>query len=214
MVIDRVRAAYPDHGVYGEEDSFGRDKNQLWVCDPVDGTAMFARGVPVAVFSLAFVVDGEPQLGVVYDPFTDRLYTAIKGEGAFCNEQPIHVNNTTIAGKSAIANYDVWPKAELFNKMYPLLNFLNKEGVYKVHIGSCVNACMQVARGSFVVQVFAGSKGKNTDIAAAKVIVESAGGRVTNIDGEDQRYDRDIKGAIISNGVVHDEIIKIIKESK
>ncbi|MDR1032910.1 MAG: inositol monophosphatase, partial [Candidatus Nomurabacteria bacterium] len=83
MVIDRVRATYPGHGVYGEEDSFGRDKNELWVCDPIDGTNMFARGVPVAVFSLAFVVDGEPVMGVVYDPFTDRLYTAVKGEGAF-----------------------------------------------------------------------------------------------------------------------------------
>jgi fructose-1,6-bisphosphatase/inositol monophosphatase family enzyme len=83
-----------------------------------------------------------------------------------------------------------------------------------VGIGSCVNACMQVARGAFVTEVFAGTKGKNVDIAAAKVIVEEAGGRVTNIYGEDQRYDRDIKGAIISNGVVHDEIIEIIERSK
>jgi fructose-1,6-bisphosphatase/inositol monophosphatase family enzyme len=83
---------------------------------------------------------------------------------------------------------------------------------YLVSIGSCVNAGMQVARGGFVAQVFAGTKGKNVDTAAAKVIVEEAGGRVTDIYGNDQRYDRDINGAILSNGVVHDEILKIIKE--
>jgi fructose-1,6-bisphosphatase/inositol monophosphatase family enzyme len=71
---------------------------------------------------------------------------------------------------------------------------------------------MQVARGSFVAQVFAGTKGKNVDIAAAKIIVEEAGGRVTDIYGNDQRYDRDIRGAIVSNGKVHDEIIKAITE--
>ncbi|MDR1300266.1 MAG: inositol monophosphatase [Candidatus Nomurabacteria bacterium] len=213
MVIDRVRAAYPNHGVYGEEDSFERDKNELWVCDPVDGTAMFARGVPTAVFSLAFVVDGAPQVGVVYDPFTDRLYTAIKGKGAFCNDEPMCVNDIQLADKAAVSNVDIWPEAEIFVEMSHLIDELNKK-TYIVGIGSCINACMQVARGSFVVQAFAGTKGKNVDIAAAKVIVEEAGGRVTNIYGEEQRYDYDIKGAIVSNGVVHDEIISIIKGVK
>jgi fructose-1,6-bisphosphatase/inositol monophosphatase family enzyme len=211
MVIDRVRAAYPDHGVYGEEDSFGRDKKLLWVCDPIDGTAMFARGVPTAVFSLAFVVDGEPIVGVVYDPFTDRLYTAVKDGGAFCNGEPIKVNATEFSDKKAVSNSDIWPEAEIYDEMSHLIAELNKK-TYLVGIGSCINACMQVARGSFVAQVFAGTKGKNVDIAAAKIIVEEAGGRVTNIYGEDQCYDRDIKGAIVSNGIVHDEIIEIIRE--
>jgi fructose-1,6-bisphosphatase/inositol monophosphatase family enzyme len=127
MVIDRVREAYSEHGVYGEEDSFGRDKNTLWVCDPVDGTAMFARGVPTAVFSLALVKDGEPQVGVVYDLFTDRLYSAVKGEGAFCDDTPISVNKIEFGDMSAVSNCDIWPKAEIFNKMQVLLDELNKK---------------------------------------------------------------------------------------
>ncbi len=65
----------------------------VWVCDPVDGTAMYARHIPVAVFSLELVIDGVPNVGVVYDPFTDSLYSAIKGKGAYKNNEKISVNN-------------------------------------------------------------------------------------------------------------------------
>jgi fructose-1,6-bisphosphatase/inositol monophosphatase family enzyme len=118
-----------------------------------------------------------------------------------------------LADKAAVSNVDIWPEAEIFAEISHLIARLNKK-TYTVSIGSCINACMQVARGSFVAQAFAGTMGKNVDTAAAKIIVEEAGGRVTNIYGDEQRYDRDIKGAIISNGVVHDEIIEIIKGTK
>jgi fructose-1,6-bisphosphatase/inositol monophosphatase family enzyme len=210
LVIDRVREKYPSHGVWGEEDSFNKDVTQLWVCDPVDGTAMFARGIPTAVFSLAYVVDGESLVGVVYDPFTDRLYSAVKGGGAFMNDEPIHVNEYKFGDKQEVSNFDLWPEAEL--KLSRMMDILNDRSSYFVGVGSVIQACMQVARGAFVSATFAGTKGKNVDIAAAKVIVEEAGGKVTNILGEDQRYDRDIYGAIISNGKVHDEIIAAFRE--
>jgi fructose-1,6-bisphosphatase/inositol monophosphatase family enzyme len=213
LVIDKVRATYPEHGVYGEEDSFGRERSTLWICDPIDGPAMFARGIPTSVFSLALVVDGEPIVGVVLDPWTDRLYTAIKGQGAYCNGERIKVNGIGLSDKKAVSNIDIWPEAEIFSEMSRLLDDLNKK-TYMVGIGSCINACMQVARGSFVAQVFSGTKGKNVDIAAAKVIVEEAGGKVTDIYGNDQRYDKDIKGAIITNGVTHDGVIDMIGQKK
>ena len=81
-LIKKVKEKYPNHAVDGEEEQFGESKYK-WVCDPVDGTAMYARHIPVAVFSLALVIDGESIIGVVYDPFTESLYTAIKGQGAF-----------------------------------------------------------------------------------------------------------------------------------
>ncbi|GHU08697.1 hypothetical protein FACS189431_5420 [Alphaproteobacteria bacterium] len=178
MVIDRVRVTYPDHGVYGEEDSFGHD--------------------------------GEPQVGVVYDPFTENLYTAVKGEGAHKNGEKIHVNSFSYNDKQEISNFDLWPEAEIYSEVSSALSVLQKKS-YLVSVGSCIHACMLVAEGSFVSQIFAGTKGKNVDIAAAKVIVEEAGGKVTDIFGNEQRYDRGIKGAIVSNGLVHDEIVRIIK---
>ena len=87
-LISRVKEKYPTHSVDGEEEQFGKS-DYVWVCDPVDGTAMYARHIPVAVFSLALVVKGESKLGLVFDPFTNNLYTAIKGKGAYKNDERI-----------------------------------------------------------------------------------------------------------------------------
>lgn len=207
-LIKRVKEKYPSHSVDGEEEQFGKS-DYVWVCDPVDGTAMYARHIPVAVFSLALVVDGEPMVGLVYDPFTDNLYTAIKGNGAFKNNKKIEVNDILFDDMRSVSNFDMWSNAD-----YNLYDFIKEIGkrTYFVSIGSVIRACMCVASGEFNFAIFPGTKHKNCDIAAAKVIVEEAGGKVTNIFGENQRYDQSIKGAIISNGMVHDEVISIIKK--
>lgn len=213
FLIDKVKKTYPDHGVFGEESSYRQDNTSvLWVCDPIDGTAMFARGIPIAVFSLALVIDGKPILGVVYDPFTKRLYTAIKNQGAFCNKQPIHVNDFLLGDQREVSNFDLWAEAGLINTVKPIVEKLLEKSPYFICLGSVVQACMCVASGKFSFALFAGTKDKNVDIAAAKVIVEEAGGKVTNIFGEEQKYDQDIKGAIISNGVTHKELVNLLND--
>ena len=110
-LIKKVKERYPEHSVDGEEEQFG-NSHFVWVCDPVDGTAMYARHIPVAVFSLALVVDGVPNVGVVYDPFTDNLYTAIKGRGAYKNGEKIFVNNYTLDDIRTVCHCDMWSKAK------------------------------------------------------------------------------------------------------
>ena len=83
---------------------------------------------------------------------------------------------------------------------------------YFIGLGSITRACTCVASGEFVLAICPGTTHKNYDIAAAKVIVEEAGGKVTNLFGDEQRYDKSIKGAVISNGKVHDEVISTIKK--
>lgn len=207
-LVKMVKEVYPTHAVDGEEEQFG-ESNYKWVCDPVDGTAMYARGVPVAVFSLALVINGESVLGVVYDPFTDNMYSAVKGLGAYKNNERIHVNDYMLDDMRSVSNYDMWPESD-----YNIYNILKKLGekTYLVSVGSVIRACMCVASGEFSLAIFPGTKHKNCDIAAAKIIVEEAGGKVTNLFGEEQRYDQSIKGAIISNGLVHDEVINVVKE--
>jgi len=217
MVIDQVREKYPEHGVFGEEDSFGNDRKILWVCDPVDGTAMFSCGVPVSVFSLALVIDGESKLGVVYDPFKDEIYTAIKGEGAYCNSNKLSVNTEKLGDVSAISNYDSSSRYVSSSRTYqkdlrPAVDLLDRE-TYLTSIGSIIRASMLVASGNMVAEITAVSGNKNMDVAAVKVIVEEAGGKVTDIFGNEQRYDQDIKGAIISNSVVHDELVNAVKNN-
>ena len=207
-LIKRVKETYPAHSVDGEEEGYGEGK-YVWVCDPVDGTAMYARGIPVAVFSLALVVDGAPMVGVVYDPFTDTMYQAVKGEGAFKNGQPMHVNNLELDDMRSVSDFCMWPQAG-----YNIFDAVKKlsEKTYFVELGSTIRACMCVASGDFTLELFPGVGHKNCDMAAAKIIVEEAGGKVTDMFGNEQRYDRGINGTIVSNGVVHDEVLQSLKK--
>ncbi len=207
-LIKRVKEEYPTHCVDGEEEQFGKS-NYVWVCDPIDGTAMFARHIPTATFSLALVVDGFSIVGVIYDVFTDRLYSAIKDEGAFLNGKEIHVSDIELDDMRSVSQFDMWPESKY--NIYDVIKELGKK-TYFVSIGSIVRACTCVASGEFNLAIFPGTKHKNCDVAAAKVIIEEAGGKVTDLFGNAQRYDESINGCVLSNGIVHDEVIDVIKK--
>ena len=207
-LIKSVKEYFPEHAVDGEEKQFGKSK-YIWVCDPVDGTAMYARHIPVAVFSLALVIDGISMVGVIYDPWTDNLYSAIKGEGAYCNNRKIHVNNITLNDMRSVSNFDMWPNADY--NLYDVIKVIGKK-TYFVSIASVIRGCCCVANGDFNLAIFPGTKHKNCDIAATKVIVEEAGGKVTDLFGKEQRYDESINGAIVSNGLVHEEVVSVINK--
>lgn len=170
---------------------------------------MYARHIPVAVFSLALVIDGVPNIGVVYDPFTDSLYTAIKGKGAYKNGEKIFVNNYTLDNIKTVCHCDMWSKAK-YNICKVFEKLRNKTRLND--IGSITKASCLVATGDYSLAIFTGTEHKHCDIAAVKVIVEEAGGKVTDLFGNDQRYDQSIKGALISNGIVHNEVIDVIKD--
>lgn len=207
-LMERVKVTYPNHSVDGEEAKFGKSK-YVWVCDPIDGTAMYARGIPVSVFSLALVVDGEPIIGTIYDPFTDNLYTALKGQGAFKNNNKIKVNTSNLDSNQSFCNFDIWLTAE-----YDILDVIKQlsKKAWFVDLGSVIRASLCVASGEFCFTIFPGTKNKNCDIAAVKVIVEEAGGKVTDLFGNEQRYDKDINGAIISNGITHKEVVTTVNK--
>lgn len=207
-LIEQVKRKFPNHAVDGEEEQFGEGK-YVWVCDPVDGTAMYARHIPVAVFSLALVVDGEPMLGVIFDPFANELYSAIKGQGAFKNDKKIMVNDYELDDIRTLCQCDLLSKKkydvyEIYKNIHNATNICD--------IGSTARAGCCVATGDFSLAIMAGVGHKNCDIAAVKIIVEEAGGKVTNLFGDEQRYDGDVEGAVISNGKIHNDIVKMIKK--
>lgn len=211
LVIDEIGEKYPTHSVFGEEESSDKNPDFVWLCDPVDGTWPYAKGVPVSVFSLALAKKGNSLLGVVYEPFTKRLYSAVKGEGAFLNDKQIKVSSLEI--KDATLNIEWWPEAD-----YDIDTAMHKLSIdtaaYVLHLGSIVNASCFVAAGQYEACIYAGTKDKSVDIAAVKVIVEEAGGKVTDLFGDEQIYIHDLKGAVISNGVVHERILKYTKGLK
>lgn len=208
-LIQKVIEKYPEHSVNGEEEKYGSSSKYVWVCDPLDGTGMFTAKLPVSVFSIAFVVDGVVQVGVVYDPFLDNMYTAIRGKGAYCNGESLQVNQLHVGDLGYRLNYEMWDHAKYDTMM------LTKDLLHEVKIssiGSVARSCMAIASGYFSCDLFPGVEHGNCDIAASSLIVEEAGGKVTDFEGNMQRYDNDINGAIISNGISHDEILKKVKE--
>src|SRR5665213_503488 len=211
LVIDRVGQTYPEHSVLGEEASNDKQAEYAWICDPIDGTNPFAKGLPVSTFSLALTKDGCPIVGVIMDPFTNGLYWAAQDKGAYLNGEKISVSDKELEFHSVI-HVDWWPSAEI-DTWWAMHELAKELSIYTLSIGSIVRAAAMVASGKLEAGVFPGTKGKFMDIAAAKIIVEEAGGKVTNLFGNEQRYDQDIKGAIVSNGICHAQLVEAINKT-
>ncbi|HSX30980.1 MAG TPA: inositol monophosphatase [Candidatus Saccharimonadales bacterium] len=208
MVIGNVRAAFPADGVLGEEASFGAKRDRLWVVDPLDGTQAFDVGAPLATFCLALVENGKVVLGVVYDPFEDRMYSAMYGQGAFLNEQPLHVSDAN----SLAQNYAVLSSRSLtsYKATGELYDAIVEHGGKPFSFRSVVYGYMRVAAGKAVVAV-AGYL-QPWDYAAAKVILEEAGATITNFAGEYCEYDQVGGGIVVSNGRVHQQVLELISD--
>lgn len=211
LLINEIKKRFPGHSVLGEEESnFVVEAKMVWVCDPLDGTWPFSHNIPLFTFSLALVNDGQPILGVVYDPMLDRLFFASKGEGSFLNDKKILVSKANSLQKASV-NVEGPRKIFGIDKL-DIMKELNKGKCKTYKFVSVIYGAMLVASGEFIGSVFINDTCH--DMAAIKIIMEEAGGRVTDIDGNEQRYDQKIKGAVVSNGLVHDKMIEIISKLK
>lgn len=209
LVIEEVKKQFPEHGVLAEEESYMNSHPEyIWVCDPIDGTIPYSHGVPIATFSLALTLNGTPILGVVLDPFQNRLFVAEKGNGATLNNRPIHVSRSVDFGKAIIV-YESWARAKY--DVLPTIKYLAGLDTKNIIFCSVIYGGMMVAAGEFMAVIFPGIYPH--DSATMKIIVEEAGGKVTDLFGNEQRYDQETKGAIVSNGAVHEQLIKIVGET-
>ncbi len=209
LVIEKIAERFPNHSVLGEEESVAKDGEMTWVCDPVDGTMPFSHGLPISTFSLALCKNGQPFVGVVYDPFMDRLFWASTGEGAFCNGKKIKVNTLKLS-ENALIDIEAYEKS-IFPFRKPLDITLFENGAKTTHLWSAIISAVLVADGQFSGSIFCLDKPE--DAAAVKIIVTEAGGVVTDLNGDEQRYDQPTKGFVASNGVIHKDLINLIKEA-
>lgn len=203
LVIKRVARDLPDHGVLGEEASSHRERKELWVCDPIDGTEAFILGEPVAMFSLAFVADGTPVVAVLYEPVLDKMFTAAQDQGAWLNGVPMHVSKQPELSAAKIA---VSPSPKQVIERQAFFKPLFALGTKVAPVHGCAYRAALVAQGIIDGSVFPGRSAH--DMAAAKLIIEEAGGKVTDLYGREQRYDGQITGAILSNGRVHEALVR------
>jgi myo-inositol-1(or 4)-monophosphatase len=202
LVLDTIHKAYPGHAILAEEESSLTDSEYVWVCDPIDGTVPFSHGFPVSTFTLSLVHNGEVILGTIYDPYLDRLMIAEKGKGTYLNGKQVHVSEVNQL-KNTVVSIGAWATAP-YDLTY-LYEKLLKEDVFATSIHSTVYCGMLVAMGEFAGVYFAGKTA--WDATAVKIAVEEAGGKVTDLKGKDQRYDREINGFIASNGHLHEEML-------
>jgi fructose-1,6-bisphosphatase/inositol monophosphatase family enzyme len=213
LVIKRINENYPEHSIYGEEKSEIKENSKyIWVCDPIDGTMAFSCGIPTFVLSIALVEqsNGMPILGLINDPVMKTMYWAYKNGGAYRNGKKIYVpNNTTL--KNTYLNTAASGKSVGFSNI-PLIKTLSEIKCSVMKFPSFIYGGIQVANGKYIGAVFFKEYGH--DVAALKIITEEAGGKVTDLNGEERRYDRDGIGCIVSNGILHNELLKIVQSGK
>lgn len=158
--------------------------------------------------SLGLVVDGKPVVGVTYEPVGDKLYWATKDGGAFCNDHPIHVNAQNLQNGilgTISSQYRIRREANYFDALLDMK-------VNMAAFSGAVAKCVRVAEGRFVgyIEELVNAH----DMAASDVIITEAGGRVTDLGGNEYDYSKPFKGTIVSNGIVHDELVTIVHSAK
>ncbi len=213
LVIKRINEIYPAHSIYGEEKSDKKEGSEyIWVCDPIDGTMAFACGLPLFVFSIALVdqSSGLPVLGLVNDPVMKNMYWAYKGSGAYRNDKKIAVLKDTSL-KNTYLSTGASGKDVGFSNL-SLFKILSEKKCKTMKYPSFIYGGIQVANGKYSGAVFYAKAGH--DVASLKIITEEAGGKVTDLNGEERRYDEDGLGCIVSNGILHSEILEAVKAGK
>lgn len=207
LVIERLTKKFPADGIIGEEKSTAEyGLGRKWFCDPIDGTAGYTYGVPTSAFSLGLVVDGKSVMGVTYDPYLKRLYYGVRGKGSFCNGKQLRVSDMGLNGGCV----GVTGGTKLVQKL-PYITPLRELGARVACFSGAVAKCCLIARGRMHGYVEIGLNAH--DVAAAQVILEEAGGKITGMNGEVLDYSKPFKGAIASNGKIHAELIEIVKRS-
>jgi len=210
IVIDEIYQTYLSHGVLGEEGDAQKNKLATYqrITDPIDGTIPYARGIKSSCFSLALLENGKPILWCVYQPYNDELYYAEKGKGATCNDQEISVSTNELYQKGTI----LWLTSRLSQpyNIKPVRDALFEKNVSYYDFWTVTYMWCLVAAWKMDAIIF--PHHKPYDLAAVKVIVEEAWGKETDLFGQQQRFDKKVKGNIVSNWLLHEELLASIKK--
>lgn len=204
-IINKITSRFPDHKFLAEESGksgFQNSDNIRWLIDPLDGTVNFAHQLPIFSVSIAAELNKELLVGVIYNPILDELFYAKKGGGAFLNNEPIKVSETTSLDTSFLVtgfpyNVDKDPG-------FCVEQFISiiRRGIPIRRLGSAALDLAYVANGRF--DGFWEIELKPWDVAAGVLLVREAGGLVTQYNNEP--YWIDDLSMLATNGKIHDEI--------
>ncbi|MBF0611247.1 MAG: inositol monophosphatase [Magnetococcales bacterium] len=208
-LLYHLNKAYPTYGVLAEEGGeTGSSEAGQWIIDPIDGTTNFLHGIPHFAVSVALLLEGEIQVGVVYNPVTDELFSAEKGRGAFLNDRRIRVRDNRNLSQSLLATgFPSRNPDALEGFLASLRKFLLlTEGVRRD--GSAALDLAYTAAGRF--DGYWESRIHPWDVAAGSLLVQEAGGFVSDFQGGRNFL---YSGAILAaNPILHGRMLEVLRE--
>lgn len=209
LIVERLKEKWPEHGIVGEEGTRSHTGAEFrWFVDPLDGTTNFAHGYPVFCVSIALArQDDELEVGVLYDPTRDEMFSAERGSGATLNGRAIDVSQTTRLAEAILGTGFPSHKRHKNPNIYFYHQItLRSHGVRRA--GSAALDLANVAAGRY--DGFWEFNLNPWDTAAGVLIVQEAGGKVTRFDGTPFRLDS--REVLASNGLIHDEVVEEFRE--
>ncbi len=199
-IFSTLMKKFPSHGFFGEEQGRSKEGDVMWIVDPLDGTLNFFHGIPVFCVSIAAIAQGEVMAGCIYQPITEELFWAKKGGGAFLNGTPIKVSATSNLEDAFLStgfpynvNENPLQCIETFSKM-------TSKGIPIRRLGSAALDLSYVASGRF--DAYWEVSLQPWDFAAGKLLVEEAGGKVSQYDPLPLNLFKE-SSLLASNGVLH-----------
>lgn len=209
LIVSLIRNQFPGHNILAEEGDYGcSDSDHRWIIDPLDGTTNYAHGFPWFAVSIALEVHGTLELGVVYNPYVDELYFARRGGGAFLNDRRIRVSAIETMERSLLATGFAYDHKKCIANNYDYFSKFQKKAQACRRPGAASLDLASVAAGRF--DGFWEMKLKPWDLAAGMLLVEEAGGRLTDFDGQPMTLAS--LECLASNRLIHDEMQEILQQ--
>ena len=209
LIINSIKEHFPAHEILAEESGKTEHEDRYrWIIDPLDGTTNFIHGYPHSSISIALQKEDKMILGVVYDPYSDELYYAEKGNGAYCNQKRIFVSRQANVNSCLIATGFPFKSRHLLDQYWRVLSeiFMEVSGIRRT--GSAALDLAYVACGRF--DGFWELKLSPWDIAAGAIIIEEAGGKITDFEGKNNHtWTGDV---IASNAIIHDFLMSKVQK--
>ncbi|TMI68371.1 MAG: inositol monophosphatase [Bacteroidetes bacterium] len=210
-ILEVIKEKFPDHYILTEESGeIKQDSEYKWIIDPIDGTVNFAHGIPICCVSIALEKNGEVILGAVCNPNMKELFFAEKGCGATLNDTRIHVSEQTEVLKACLVTGFPYTYINMENGPLEIFERFIRKGVPVRRLGSAAIDLCWVAAGRF--DGFYEHKLEAWDSAAGYLMVEEAGGRVTDLKGD--KFSIYQHRLLATNGKIHDEMLDVINKRK
>jgi myo-inositol-1(or 4)-monophosphatase len=210
-IFEVIKKEFHDHYILSEEaGEMAQDSNYKWIIDPIDGTVNFANGIPICCVSIGIEKDGKMIMGAVYNPLMNEFFFAERGQGAFLNDKPIHVSEQSELIKACMVTGFPYTYLDMANGPLQVFERFIRKGIPVRRLGSAAIDLCWVAAGRF--DGFYEHKLNAWDSAAGFLLVEEAGGKVTDFKGD--HYSPYQPHIVATNGKIHDDLVEVINDRK